>query len=144
MGRRIDLTDVHNPPVAGDIVMPGLSDRLNAAVVPGWPLVMLVAHRDASALASWGRQAWLQFGLLAVFLATLVLFAHSMTRRLRRDAAISPKLEQANERYDRAVNAANAGVWEWSPESNAIHVSEQFCQMVGVSPAVAATELAPA
>ena len=139
VGRRIDLAPSNEFADIGQLVVPGLSEHFNAAAVPGWPLIMLVSHPEVTTLALWGRQAWLQFGLLAVFLATLALFAHSMTRRLQRDAAISLKLEQANERYDRAVNAANAGVWEWSPEGNAIHVSERFCQMVGVSPAAAAT-----
>ena len=133
----------HGADGAGPLRMPSPIDGVErfaaVAVVPDYPLAVIVSRDVVTALAGWRAQAMgtgartLALGLLAVLLLTIV------ARQLRRLDAAHDSLKASRERFSLAVAGSDDGIWDWDRETDAIFASPRARELYGLPPGPATT-----
>lgn len=107
-------------------------ERLRLAPVADLPLTVAVSFSPDRVLQSWRRDAWLLSAAAAGVALIICLLALLVLRSLRREAVGHRALAAANERFNLAVRASNAGVWDRDAETNVIDMSPRLLEILGI------------
>ncbi len=105
---------------------------LQVASVADWPLTVAVSFNPDRVLQPWRRDAWLLSGAAVGVAAIICLLAFLVLRSLRREADGTRAVAAANERFNLAVLASNAGVWDRDAETGSLALSPRLLDILGV------------
>jgi PAS domain S-box-containing protein len=130
---RIDLERAEDMASGRRVAVVGV-DRLAAMVaVRGAPLFVLAVQPAAVILAPWWQLVAVLVVAALASIAVVLLVAYVAARWARRERAHLRALANVNQRFDLAVDAASAGIWDWTPADDRLYCSPLFSQLVGIA-----------
>jgi PAS domain S-box-containing protein len=97
-----------------------------------YPLQLEISLPAHAALADWRQMAWTIAVMALMASLAIAYYIRKFTLHLGRYQAKSAALQQSEERFDLAVRASMAGVFDWALPSSRLHLSPRFCELLGL------------
>jgi signal transduction histidine kinase/CheY-like chemotaxis protein len=102
---------------------------LAATDIPGQPMVIVLLRDEAEVLQAWSTEARNMVLRTVALVLSVGLAVWAAIRQLRRLEAHERALSLSEQRYDRAMEAANEGHAEWNMADDTVYVSPRWRDM---------------
>jgi PAS domain S-box-containing protein len=102
------------------------------ALVPEYPLAVLVTRDVSAALAPWREQAWRAVAHVLALSALAALLLAIAMRQLSRLHKARESLTRSEERFALAVAGSNDGIIDWDIASGRFYSSKRAMEIVGI------------